>query len=116
MKVQVLHIDDCPNWEETGARTRQALDELGFADTPVEFTRVETDEAAADLGFVGSPSIMIDGQDLFPAKNRATGLACRVYRTDTGISGLPTYEQLKEALTERARQLGEHAGEAVSKD
>jgi hypothetical protein len=54
---------------------------------------------AVALNFAGSPTILVDGADLFPDGARASDLACRIYRTPTGIAGLPTTEQIVEALT-----------------
>ena len=46
----------------------------------------------------GSPSIQVDGVDLFAAPDAAVGLACRVYPTPDGPAGAPTVEQLRAAL------------------
>ncbi len=37
VKIQVLHIEDCPNWQEAGDRVRLVLDSIGRGDVPVEF-------------------------------------------------------------------------------
>lgn len=42
--------------------------------------RVETIEEAERLGFHGSPSILVDGVDVF-AEPAGVGLSCRIYRT-----------------------------------
>ena len=101
MKVQVLHIDDCPNWEEAGLRTRQALDAAGLADVPVEFVLIRTESEATSTGFAGSPTIVVDGEDLFPSDGRTADLACRVYLTEHGLAGAPTRTQLERALQAR---------------
>ncbi|WP_136708043.1 hypothetical protein [Agromyces sp. H66] len=101
MKVQVLHIDECTNWEETRARMRQALDGIGFADVPVDCVLIRTERDAVRSGFAGSPTIAVDGEDLFPSDGRSTDLACRVYLTETGLAGAPTRTQLERALRER---------------
>lgn len=94
MRVEILHIDDCPNWEEAGRRARTVLDTIGMADTAVEYRLLETREEAAAVWFAGSPTILIDGTDAFPSDGRTSELACRVYYTGTGISRLPSVEQL----------------------
>ncbi|MEN2738928.1 hypothetical protein ABCS02_14150 [Microbacterium sp. X-17] len=101
MRVRVLHIDECSNWEEAGTRTRQALDAIGLTDVPVEYVLIRTAGEAEDAGFAGSPTITVDGEDLFPSGGRTTDLACRVYLTDTGLAGAPTRTQLERALRER---------------
>lgn len=101
MKVEILHIDDCPNWEEAGRRTADALMATGHEHVPVEFRRLQTSEDAARVPFAGSPTIVVDGADLFPTGARITDLACRVYSTPDGLAGLPTSAQLVDALNDR---------------
>lgn len=100
MRVQLLHIEDCPNTVDAEARTRGALDALGLADIPVESVTIRSDAGAAATRFGGSPSILVDGADLFPT-TPTQSLACRVYVTENGYAGAPTQRQLEEALRER---------------
>jgi hypothetical protein len=102
VNVQVLHIDDCPNWQEAGTRTRQALDALGLVNVSVEFVLIRTEGEATSAGFAGSPTIVVDGEDLFPSEGRTAHLACRVYLTERGLAATPTLAQLERALQERA--------------
>ena len=98
MRVEILHIDECPNWVEAGTRVEAALSELDRGDVEVTY-RLLTDSAeAAAVPFAGSPTILLDDLDLFPTDGRTSDLACRVYRTDTGFAGVPTVAQLVEAI------------------
>lgn len=98
MRVEILHIDECPNWVEAGNRVAAALAELGRGDVEVS-SRLLTDSAqAAAVPFAGSPTILLDGVDAFPTDVRTSDLACRVYRTDTGFAGVPAVAQLVEAI------------------
>jgi hypothetical protein len=101
MKVEVLHIDECPNWVQAGTRMREALDAAGLAAVGVDFVLLHSSAEAAKVPFAGSPTILIDGTDAFPDGARTADLACRVYRTETGFSGLPTTEQIAQALRQR---------------
>ena len=102
MKVQLLHIDDCPNTADAEARTRAALDALGYADVAVESVTIRSEAEAASIQFGGSPTILVDGSDLFPT-TPVRSLACRVYLTEAGFAGAPTKEQLEEALRSASR-------------
>jgi hypothetical protein len=93
--VMLLYFDGCPNWQVTDARLRQLQEEVGFS---LGSTRVETREEAERLGFVGSPTMLIDGRDAFPHGGGTPGLACRMYQTPEGLRGSPTLEQLREAM------------------
>lgn len=97
MKVQLLHIEDCPNTADAEARTRSALDALGLADVSVESVTIHSDAEATATRFGGSPTILADGFDLFPTAP-IHSLACRVYATENGYAGAPTQKQLEEAL------------------
>jgi hypothetical protein len=63
---------------------------------------VETEEQAAAVGFRGSPTILVDGEDLFADHPAPGGLSCRVYRTADGLAGTPGTAELVRAL--RARE------------
>lgn len=98
MNIEVLHIEECPSWVEAGNRLREALNKTGLGETAITFRLISTPEDAAQVSFAGSPTITIDGEDLFPSGGRTTDLACRVYPTPTGLAGLPTTEQLVVAI------------------
>jgi hypothetical protein len=101
VQVTVWYFADCPNWRVAGQRLRQALDELGRADVPISFTPVETDAEAAELGFAGSPTFTVDGDDLFGTGAPAGMPACRIYPTPAGLAGVPEVSDLVAALTTR---------------
>ena len=97
MDVTLLYFEECPNWKVAEQRLRVLVDELG--DITVTHHLVETPEEAERTGFRGSPSILIDGVDVFTEPGSAVGLSCRRYRTPDGYDGAPTLEQLRAALT-----------------
>ena len=65
----------------------------------VQYQLIETPEAAAEHGFRGSPTVLIDGVDPFTDPDAPIGLSCRVYRTEIGFAGSPTLDQLEDAIT-----------------
>ncbi|MET4706046.1 thioredoxin family protein [Frigoribacterium sp. UYMn621] len=99
MIFEILHIDACPNWIEAGKRLEDALTATGHGDTPVKYRLLAISNDAAQVSFAGSPTITLDGHDLFESGGRTTDLACRIYFTPTGLAGLPTTEQLIDAIT-----------------
>lgn len=101
MDISVLHIDHCPNWVETGSLLRIALDTIGASDTAVSFVALHTPEDAARVPFAGSPTILVDGTDLFPGDGQTSDLACRIYQTDGHFAGLPSLRDIEEALRQR---------------
>jgi len=101
MDVSVLHIDDCPNWAEASSRLTTALRNVGIPDTEVRFVVLRTREDASRVPFAGSPTIVVDGDDLFPSSGRTTDLACRVYFSEGHVAGLPSLEDIETALRQR---------------
>ena len=59
---------------------------------------VEDDAQAAQLKFAGSPSLRVDGVDLWPEERKRYNLSCRVYLTPDGLHGVPTVAMLREQL------------------
>lgn len=97
MRIELLWFSDCPNWQETDARLRQAVP-LAGVDADVVLIEVTTPEDAERLQFRGSPTVLVDGRDPFALKSDPVGLSCRVFRTPGGLRGGPTVEQLVEVL------------------
>jgi hypothetical protein len=108
--VEVLHIDGCPSWAETVARLRRALDATGLENVPILHRLLMVPEDIAGMDFAGSPTILIDGEDLFPTSAPASELACRIYLTPAGPAGAPPIAQLIAALESRARRAPDQPG------
>jgi hypothetical protein len=99
MRVEVLYFDGCPTYRAAEKILRGVLAQED-PEAEVELVAVNTDEEAQELRFPGSPTIRVDGEDLFPVPDRAAyALGCRMYATPEGLKGSPTAEILKEALS-----------------
>lgn len=96
--VTLLHFDGCPHVEMASANLQAAAEQTPAADIVVRRTAVNTVEDAERLGFLGSPTILIDGVDPFAEPGAAPGLSCRVYQTEGGLAGSPTIAQLSAVL------------------
>jgi len=96
--VRLLYFVDCPNWRVAEARLKEALAALGADPDAVTYERVTSVEQAEALGFQGSPTILINGTDPFADPDAPAGLACRFYRTDSGVQPAPTVEQIHAVL------------------
>jgi hypothetical protein len=101
MDLEVLYIEDCPNWQQAAERLREALKSTGHADESIGFRLLRTREDADGTAFAGSPTITIDGVDLVPSDGGTNDLACRLYRTPSGLAGLPTVDQLIDGIRAR---------------
>jgi hypothetical protein len=98
MKVEVLYFDGCPTYETATKILRAVLVEERV-EADIQLVAVNSDEETQRLHFPGSPTIRVDGRDLFPAGEReGWRLGCRVYATPEGLRGSPTTGMVKEAL------------------
>ena len=94
-QVTLLYFDGCPSWQVTDERLEQLAGEHGFM---LDRRRVDTLEQAERLGFRGSPTVLVDGVDPFATGAEPLGLACRIYATEEGPKGAPSFAQLRAVL------------------
>ncbi len=106
--VELLWWSGCPSTERARSELEKALSDLGLGDVQIQSLEIRSDEDAQANGFVGSPTIRVDGSDVAaPEAGEPPGLSCRVYRRRDGrISPTPDTEDLRDALR-RARTDGE---------
>src|SRR5215216_7749769 len=98
MQMEILYFDGCPTYLKAEKTLREVLEEEGL-EAEVDLIAVNTDEEAQELRFAGSPTIRVNGEDLFPVPERAEyALGCRMYTTPEGLRGSPTTEMLRKAL------------------
>jgi hypothetical protein len=98
MKVEILYFEGCPTYPQAEETLRKVLAEESI-EVRVELVAVNTEEEAQELRFPGSPTIRVDGEDLFPVPDRSQyALGCRMYATPEGLRGSPTAEMMHEAL------------------
>ena len=98
MEITLLYFEDCPNWKVAEERLSALAAERG--DIRVTRHLVETQAEAERTGFLGSPSILVDGVDVFAEAGSEVGLSCRRYLTPDGYEGAPTLEQLAAVLSD----------------
>ena len=82
--IDVLVFEGCPNAEpalDLAARVARRL----APDAVVRRIDVDTPERAAELGFLGSPSIRVDGVDLERRTTEEGALCCRTYEDGSGV-------------------------------
>jgi hypothetical protein len=99
MRVELLWWEGCPSYAETRADLERSLAAAGL-DSHVEMVKIESDEQARHERFPGSPTIRIDGEDVFPRPDgEFYSLTCRVYRLRDGRpSPTPDPDDLREAI------------------
>lgn len=101
MMIEILLIEGCPHTEQAVERLRATLVGLGHPEAAIHLRYIESAADTAGTEFAGSPTFTVDGTDIFDGGKVTDDLSCRIYRTPTGLAGVPTIGQLTEALEHR---------------
>ncbi|HEX6128673.1 MAG TPA: thioredoxin family protein [Candidatus Limnocylindria bacterium] len=111
MRVELLYWDADPGYMTARQRLVEVLTEDAF-ETPIQMISVNSPEDAELLDFPGSPTIRIDGTDIYPdgAAGTAPGLRLRAYPPDDDPAAPPAEpvpgKRLIRRAVERARGWG----------
>jgi hypothetical protein len=99
-QVELLWWEGCPSSGDAHELVRRLMAEAGMDPESLRSIEVATQQTADREGFVGSPTIRIDGRDVQPPEQaEPPGLTCRIYHLRDGrISPLPDPEDVKDAL------------------
>jgi hypothetical protein len=101
MRIDVLTVSGCPHRVLAMTRVQEALDRSGV-DAIVTERIIDDPTEAATMGMAGSPTILVDGRDLFSAAGLEPSISCRLYRAGAGVHGAPSVRALIGALTSPA--------------
>ena len=99
VKVDLMYFDGCPSYMTTLKDLQDIIAQHGLH-AEISMVKVESEAEAKKLGFLGSPTVRINGVDAEPSarKSEDYAFACRVYRVGGRIQGLPPKELLMKAL------------------
>lgn len=98
-RVTLLWFSECPGHDPARAMVADVVGRVA-PDATIEDVDASSVEVAAALRFPGSPTIRVDGVDIEPGFRDPGDYTprCRLYRTATGLAGLPDPRWLEEAL------------------
>lgn len=101
MKLEVLYFEGCPSHTQLMPTLRELA---GAHGAELVQSRVESAEHAQAARFLGSPSVRVDGRDVEPGAHTRTdyGIKCRLYRSPSGQSCLPSTAWIEQALRDTA--------------
>ena len=98
--VTVLGWSGCPTTGSVHAWVRRVCADAGIPAPELDLRYIETDDEAREAGFIGSPTFLRDGADLFPESEAPPSLTCRLYRLRDGRpSPLPDPADFAAVLT-----------------
>ncbi len=101
MRIEILYIPGCPNYEPALERLQAVLESQSLQ-AEIRSVPISGGDQAKALLFPGSPTIRINGEDVEQHEKIAPSLACRLY---ADRSGVPSEESLRMAIS-RAKRRG----------
>jgi hypothetical protein len=103
-RVEILYFDGCPNHGPARALVERLARDLRV-EPEIELVEVADPDAAAELRFLGSPTVRVEGVDVEPgaAERRDFAFSCRIYRSEGGVSEQPKESWVRDALIEAAK-------------
>jgi len=101
--IEFQYFDGCPNAAQTLENLKAALRTLNRTEANLLLREVPSPELAETLNFQGSPTILINGIDIYTGKEPDSfNYTCRIYNFSGKKTGIipQTFieEKLKEAL------------------
>jgi hypothetical protein len=100
MRIEVLYVPGCPNYEPAVQRLQTVLESQSLQ-AEIHSVPIGNEDQAKALLFPGSPTIRIDGEDVEQHETVAPSLACRLY---ANRSGVPSEESLRIAISSAKRR------------
>lgn len=98
MKIEFLFFEGCPNAKESYNNLLEAIRELNI-DTEVETINVKDLETAQKVKFLGSPSVYVNGIDIYSLSYPSDiSYSCRTYNINGKITGILPKEFILERL------------------
>jgi mercuric ion transport protein len=94
--VELLFIAECPNVPAAREVLRRAMEQAGLQPSWSEYDVTEPGAPAHTRGF-GSPTILVEGNDVTGSAPSAGGCSCRVY-PGSEVRGVPPLEGIVRAL------------------
>lgn len=106
MNIEILYFEGCPNHGPALQRVQELLREEGLS-AEISEIQVSDPASARQIGFLGSPSVRVNGLDVEPTARttREYGMMCRTYVSDAGREGLPSREMIRTALRDAESQI-----------
>lgn len=97
--ITFQYFEGCPHSKATLRNLEQVSAELGIPGDEIQVVLVHDPEEADRLGFAGSPSVLVDGVDIYTGKPPAeASFSCRIFTFSGEQTGVIPEWYLKEKL------------------
>ena len=109
-RIEIYYTAGCPNRHTTAKRVWEVLQEL---DLVAEVREVKVDPKLAVPGFLGSPTVRVNGVDIEPSARASKwmGLIWRTYREAGEMNSAPSKQLIRQALLDADASLSKAANQ-----
>jgi hypothetical protein len=99
--VEFQYFKSCPNASETLDILLELKNELDIDDSEIRIVQVPDLESAEKLRFQGSPTILVDGIDIYTgSRPEGFSYSCRIYSFDGEQTGIIPKEYIANKIAE----------------
>lgn len=99
--ITFQYFDGCPNARTTLDNPLSVRDELGIPESSIKLVEVPDPAQAEELGFQGSPTILVDGRDITTGETPSGfNYTCRVYSFEGDSTGVIPRDLIRDRLIE----------------
>ncbi|HKI87387.1 MAG TPA: DUF2703 domain-containing protein [Draconibacterium sp.] len=99
--ITLQYFEGCPNATTTLQNLQQAMREINISGTEIRMIKVPGPEEAEKLNFQGSPTILINGVDIYTLKVPENfSYSCRFYQFKGVRTGIIPKHYIMEKITE----------------
>jgi glutaredoxin len=99
LSIDVLYYEDCPHYKEAVQALKEVLEQENV-EARVNMVKVAKGGEAEAFGFIGSPTILINGKDVEPGMDDTSLFQghCRIYVYKEDMFEYPPKDMIREAL------------------
>lgn len=98
-KISFQYFDGCPNSTRTLKNIQELLNESNLIDCELEVIEVPNPEQAQELNFQGSPTVLLNGVDIYTEQvPDSFSYSCRIFNIEGKKSGVLTKDYLQRKL------------------
>ena len=110
IQIEIYYMAGCPNRRITEKRLREVLKEVELA---AEIREVRVDPQFPVPGFLGSPTVHINGIDIEPSARTShwSGVRFRTYREGDQMNSAPSKQLIRQALLDADASLSKTANQ-----
>lgn len=97
--IEFQYFDGCPNSELTLSNLIKLADSKEISIDDIKIVKIENAEDAKKLNFQGSPTILVDGVEIYSEKRPTSfSYGCRVYNIEGKQTGVLDTEYIRTKI------------------